>query len=413
MNRVLVLLAVTAATVISASAMPQPGEGKFGIGLDVGARKIYGDFKQEGIGVGAGGLVSYKLLPFADITLGFGYSQLKYNKPSTTTNMLNFDLKGNLEIISKGLFRPYVTVGAGLLNFDSGSGRTSVRAIFGGGGFRLHLSPKFNLFLGTDYRFVDTDALDGNSNLGTAKDGYFDVSSGVVYTLGGGQEEFGPDVIAAERAPFTEVEGESQYFDQTAQNNQGGYSSGNETNDMQEYVKLKSKVDRLSNTNVEQDQEIDELKRRLIERKKMLSTMKNKASRSRKKNLKKNTAMSGFSQIYEQALVNYYNKEYSEGVSLFRLLLQQYSNHALVSNCQYWIGQSLYAMNRYQEAIDEFYKVLGFNRSLKKDDALLLLGKAYLKIGSGDRARESFVRLMQDHPTSEFVEEAKEYVARL
>ncbi|MFQ5770777.1 MAG: tol-pal system YbgF family protein, partial [bacterium] len=186
-----------------------------------------------------------------------------------------------------------------------------------------------------------------------------------------------------------------------------------ETMNMEEYVKLKSRIDALSQGIDTKENEIERLQGSLSERKKLLTSLENKAAKQPMKNLAKTSSMSGFSEIYEEALANYYNKSYSEAISLFKVLLQQYPNHTLASNCQYWIGQSLFAMNRFQESIDAFYKVLSYERSLKKDESLFILGKAYLKIGSGERAKESFSRLIREYPNSEFVEDAKTYIGKL
>ena len=73
----------------------------------------------------------------------------------------------------------------------------------------------------------------------------------------------------------------------------------------------------------------------------------------------------------------------------------------------------MFSVNKYGDAIDEFYKVLSYQRSLKKDDSIFLLGQAYLKIGEGERAKESFTRLIREYPGSEFVKGAQGYLRNL
>lgn len=407
----------------SQSLFSQAEQGKIAIGLNTGATQIFGDATKPELGFTGGGSVAYRLLPFADFGLGVSYGQLGFNSFSTT--ILNFDIFTNLEVISKGKFRPYITLGAGLINYENkgtGIAPHTSSTYFGGGGFRFVANSMLSIYLGADYRFTDTDVLDfpipapGSD----ANDGYLNIRTGFNYHLGpkaSGNND--PQVIASTRAPFVEIDDQGYYQDDY--NNADSYnnyndtqpSGGNETKNMEEYVRLKSRIDQLSENVDSKEKEVGKLRNDLSSRKNRLSSMETMAAKKPSVQIRRNSSMNSFSDIYGEALTNYYNKNYSEAISLFELLLQQYPRHTLASNCQFWVGQSLFASDKYNDSITEFYKVLNFKRSLKKDDALLVLGKAYLKTGSGNRAKESFSRLILDYPNSEFVSEAKNYLARL
>lgn len=395
-------------------------EGKFGLGFQTGINRIYGDLTQtnqrEYFGFGFGGFLSYRVLPFADVALGLNFNQLRfdpvYNVPGwTNQNTVSGDLSANFSPFSIGRFRPYLSGGSGLLLFNG----NTVATYFGGGGMRYRLSPKLTLFASADYRFADTDRLDNASNAGTAKDGFLTANSGIVYSLGSSPDRDTPDVIAEEGAPFFEVDGSDDFmgFDDqpSAGSGRGARASGGKS--MEEYVRLKSRMDQLSGDLDARQREIADLRQRLRDKKQRLASLRGQAQRVPVKRLAKNTSVSSYSGIYEQALTNFYNKEYGEAVELFKLLLQRDPQNSLAGNCQFWLGQSLFELKRYQEAADEFYKVLSYERTLKKDDALFSLGQSYLQMGAGDRARESFVRLLRDFPSSEFTSEAKNYIAKL
>ncbi|MFQ5822994.1 MAG: tetratricopeptide repeat protein [bacterium] len=395
----------------------QISKDKLGFGLNVGGQRLYGDRTSVGIGIGFEGLVTYRILEFADLGFALGYNQLKYKMPSSvsnTTDIINVDLKGNFEILSKGPIRPYLSLGAGLLNFhvhNSGAGRFSDAAFFGGGGLKVQLSRQINWLIGADYRFITGDNLDNISlnNEGKSNDGFLNIRTGVIYSLH--KNETGKSqVIAMEKVPFYEVENEAMP-DEREPNNPLNVEQ--ETKDMEEYVRLKSRVDEITEQIDSKEEEISKLRDKLNEQKKKVASLERTAAKEPSVSIRKSSSMSGFSEIYEEALTNFYNKQHMEAISLFQLLLQQYPKHSLASNCQYWIGECYLAMNRYQESIDAFYKVLSFERSFKKDDSLFLLGKAYLKIGAGDRARESFARLIREYPNSEFIQEAKNYLGKL
>jgi tol-pal system protein YbgF len=402
---------------LSSTSHAQGFKSKFGFGLNIGGQRLYGDRTSVQLGVWFEGLINYRILKFADIAFALGYSQLKYKLPtsvSNTTDLINADLKGNFEIISKGLIRPYLSLGFGVISFNvynSGKGRFSDATLFGGGGVKIHLGNQFDWIVGADYRFTTSDELDniGLSPEGKSKDGFLNVRAGVNYHLASPDDET-PQILAMEKAPFYEIEG-------TPGSVVGGQkypaNAEQETKNMEEYVRLKSRIDDLAERIDSKEKEISNLQLQLNERKQKVTYMEQRAEKKSPVPIGSSSSMSGFSEIYERGLTNFYNKQYSEAISLFQLLLKQYPNHSLVSNCQYWIGESYLAMGRYQESIDAFYKVLSFPRSLKKDDSLFHLGKAFLKIGSGERARESFARLIREYPNSEFVREAKEYLGKL
>ncbi len=404
-----------AASLVVCTSVGFGQSGKFGVGIQGGVQKLYGDSKNVSLGPGLDGFLSYRVLKFADLALGFGYSKLKFD--GVTNDLLTADLKTNLELISKGIFRPMVSLGAGVVSYEGASGRKLTPSFFGGGSFSFRLSPKLAWHTGADYRFTTTDQIDGAPPGSKSKDGYLNVRTGITF-YPGGQEEGRPQILAYQRAPFFEVEEDPDtyrpFLDEPVYDNvDGGMPGQQEAKDMEEYVKFKSRIDALSQDMDSKEKKIIQMQNVLNERKRTLASMENRAEKQPGRSLPKNSSMSGFSEIYEEALINYYNKNYTEAISLLRLLLQQYSSHSLASNCQYWIAQSMFSMNQYGDSIDEFYKVLSYQRSLKKDDSIFLLGQAYLKIGEGERAKESFTRLIREYPHSEFVQGAQSYLRNL
>lgn len=416
-KRTAIVVTLMALVVMISTAQSQQ---RLGLGMNLGGQRLYGDRSDVQFSIGMEGLVTYQFLPFADIAFALGYSQLHYILPpsrSSTTDMFNFDLKSSLDIISEGPVKPYVILGLGALASkplrNSGAGTNWNASLFGGGGFKVRIHPQFDWYLGADYRFVTGDQLDNVFDEGASKDGYLNLRTGVTYYLTNGGYD-SPDVLAGERLPFYELEDEPYYYPEQPQSQQGSPNyPPQDTKDMEEYVKLRSRIDELSGTVDAREREISQLQNQLRERKAKIEAKEDLASAQPSKTVRTSPTGSGFSDIYEQALTNYYNKRYSEALALFRNLLQQYPNHALASSCQYWAGRSLFAMTRFDEAITEFLKVSTYGTSLKKDDALFYMGRAYLKLGSGQEAKERFSQLIQNYPTSEFVPEARNYLGKL
>lgn len=390
----------------------QDSRSSWGFGLNAGGQKLYGD-QRGGIGAGIEGFTSYRVAKFADISLALGYSQLKYFPQNFTrfTDLINADLKGNFDVFSKGFVRPYLTFGLGILSFEhksSSFGRFFDGAIIGGGGFMFKVHRLFDLQVSGDYRFLTGDQFDDpnvGGKQGKANDGYLNVRAGLAYYLP--KKAAGtPQVIAMEKAPFYELEEEPQYSERQSQGEA-------ETKDMEEYIKLKSKIDELSTQIDSKESRISNIRGALQHKKQKKTSLSKTVSRQSSRPILTSSARSDFTSTYEDALTNFYSKQHNGAISLFNFLLQRYPNHSLASSSQYWIGECNFAMGRYQEAIDAFQKVLSYKRSPKKDDSLFQLGKTYLKTGAGEGAKESFGQLIRDYPNSEYIFEARDYLSKL
>ena len=122
---------------------------------------------------------------------------------------------------------------------------------------------------------------------------------------------------------------------------------------------------------------------------------------------------SAFKSNYEAALQKFYDKQYRDAMRIFSGLMTSNPDHRLASNCDYWIGECYNAMGEYRNAIDSFGKVMNYRTSYKFDDALLMSGLCYLKIGDRITARENFQELVSRFPDSEYAPKAMRYLGRL
>ena len=77
---------------------------------------------------------------------------------------------------------------------------------------------------------------------------------------------------------------------------------------------------------------------------------------------------------YNAALNKYFQRDYPSAIKLFRKLIKANPEGIYADNCQYWIGESYYSMENYQQAIEEFSKVSSFPENNKADHALFKIG---------------------------------------
>lgn len=122
---------------------------------------------------------------------------------------------------------------------------------------------------------------------------------------------------------------------------------------------------------------------------------------------------SDFEGSYNSALSLFQSHQYDQAIDAFFQLLQQDPGHSLADNCQYWLGECRFAQGNYYHAVAEFNKVFAYDVPDKQDDAQLMLGLAYLKLGEITSAQNEFDWLVSCYASSEYVNTAHRYLRQL
>jgi len=115
---------------------------------------------------------------------------------------------------------------------------------------------------------------------------------------------------------------------------------------------------------------------------------------------------------YNAALGEFKRKNFQEAANQFQAILST-GTEKLADNCHYWIGESMYGMRKYDEAIKQFETVLGYPGSGKRPYAQLMIGNSYLGLGDKAAAKDAYNKLVSTYPSSSLVEKAKEKLSRL
>jgi len=435
-------LFVVAALVISLALTNSPSYGqgltasRLAVGVAVGGQKIYCD---GAVGSGIGGGIDiygkYNISPRFFTRLAIGYGELSdgtliFGTSEFSTDLVTLDVKGGVNLLTEGNVIPYAYVGAGgfYFHYDGPNPNLKGRFLGGygdasfmlGGGFEIRLNPNMALDFHTDYRFTTGDDLDG-INQGKGNDGYLNFRTGITYYLDSSPFSGSSSSLQlSEKSPLDEISGEGFGDSPDDELNAlieglDSYGAASDANmAMEEYVKLKSRVDQLGDAIRQKELEIEELKSQLMIRKEKISDLEN--------NLKKRSGalasslsadLSDFSSSYEQALQHYYSREFDAAIYMFSMLLETSPTHKLISNCQYWIGESYFGQGDFAQAVDAFQRVLAYDESFKRDDALLMMGRSYIKLGDKQTARQMFDQLMTDFPDSEYYQKARQYASGL
>ncbi|MCS5622469.1 MAG: tetratricopeptide repeat protein [Candidatus Marinimicrobia bacterium] len=116
---------------------------------------------------------------------------------------------------------------------------------------------------------------------------------------------------------------------------------------------------------------------------------------------------------YMKSLGHFQNQEYDSAIKGFSELVTSDATNGLADNCQYWLAEGYYSKKDFKRAIGEFTKVFNYAGTDKDDDAQLKLGLAYQSMGSIEKAKEEFQRLIDYFPGSEYYPKAKDSLRKL
>ena len=100
---------------------------------------------------------------------------------------------------------------------------------------------------------------------------------------------------------------------------------------------------------------------------------------------------------YQAAFELLKNQEYEQAATAFNQFLSTYPDSQLADNAQYWLAESYYVTEQFEEALRQFQVVIEqFPRSRKVPDALLKMGYCNYELGNWDQARAALSRVQRE-----------------
>lgn len=405
---------------------------KLGLGFNIGAQKLYSDYEKSNFAPGVEALMRFVLSPRFNLSLHLGYAELAAaaldstwyrDYPAFRTNLIYSDLKGNLALKITGRFRPYLFLGLGLHNFQyENADRYFDGSFIYGGGFEYFLQSSTAFEVYADYRHTTGDALDNIP--GGETDGYLQVRAGLTYyfkdRLAPQQKSLEEELIAMDQQDLMDLFAEEQPTD-TAQfkafeEKLTEMESKDAEFTMDSYLEYKSRIDQLNLVISQKEKEIEELRNDLDFKRDRIAELEDELQRRSVPTYampSSRTSSPSFSVDYEEGLRNFYSRQYQAAIETFQMLLVANPDHRLSSNCDYWIGESYFGLGDYYSAKESFQKVFAYDFSYKKDDATLMLGRCFQKLGDYPNARFWLESLLRDYPDSEYVAKARQHLNRL
>ncbi|MBN1465497.1 tetratricopeptide repeat protein [candidate division KSB1 bacterium] len=427
-KRISVFVIVMAAVVFTSSEVFAQEEYKptLGIGFNGGIQKPFCDVLHTGLSLAGEGFMRFLISDGFNVRLGVGYGELSdgFSYRTFHTTVFNADLKAHLYLVKSGAFRPYAALGFGAINYtyhpedppktpigDPALGGKAFWdvAFIAGGGADIMLSRKIALTASADYRHTTTDGLDGALQ-GTSKDGFLTARLGLVFFSGQkpkSEQELLAEAArrsAAEPAVVTPVETDDETADILA------LLMGTKTQPTTEAPAAASDLQK----------RVDELKKLINSKEQEIATMQNDLSAKDTKilDLQRELDQLGaftrdFSSAYREGLRLYSLRQHDKSIAIFRNLRENNPRHKLASNCIYWIGENYFLKRDYVSAIEALNAVFNYDFSYKTDDATLMLGRCYNKLGQNDRAIAYFQELITKYPDSEYIAKARQWIERI
>lgn len=118
--------------------------------------------------------------------------------------------------------------------------------------------------------------------------------------------------------------------------------------------------------------------------------------------------------LYDEGYTLFHQKDYDAAEERFGRFLQRYPNTDLTDNAQFWIGECRYARGELQGALEAFTATVErFPDGNKIPDALLKAGRCLQALGERDEARQTFEEIQRRFPGTVAAAAAAEHLAEL
>ncbi len=106
-------------------------------------------------------------------------------------------------------------------------------------------------------------------------------------------------------------------------------------------------------------------------------------------------------ELFDLGFGHIQRKDYAAAEQSFRDFVQRFPNDRLASDATYWLGESLFQRQRYQDAAEVYLVVTTkYESAAKAPDSLLRLGQSLAAIGQQEMACASFAQVARKYPRS-------------
>lgn len=117
---------------------------------------------------------------------------------------------------------------------------------------------------------------------------------------------------------------------------------------------------------------------------------------------------------YQAAFELLKEQRYEPAALAFQQFLVSFPDSQLADNAQYWLAESYYVTDQFEDALKEFEVVINkYPRSRKVPDALLKIGYSNYELERWDAARSSLARVQSEYPDTTAARLAEQRIKRM
>lgn len=380
---------------------------RLGIGLQVNSQKLYGDSHTGTFEYGVNPLslrLNIKSSLFIDAEAGYSKAKVINSAGLLETDFFNGGLKFGYRLFNRARVTPLLYAGVGAFSYESSSGGRIYDGYGAlGGGLEFFVNRFLGINLTADYRMTTNDNLDG-ADLTSAKDSFLNISFGFNYYMGSSRTHYSHDIEYDMLGDYSAVEQIGKFEDEivpASSMSPAYYASYNFKKEqlMHAIAKSESEIKLLKTKVSVMKEHSDELEERI----KMAGLMGDESVENQRKNK--------YLIHYRNAIILYQAHYYENTILTLETLIEEKPFHPLTASAWYWIGESRFSLEKYQEAAAAFRRAsLMTKSSLKSEISQLMIGLCHMKNGEETAARINFEKLIQLSSNASCSELAREYL---
>jgi len=112
---------------------------------------------------------------------------------------------------------------------------------------------------------------------------------------------------------------------------------------------------------------------------------------------------------YDDAFIMTRRTEYAKAIDGFKQFILNCPNHANIPNAYYWMGESYYALEQYDDAIAQFRTLVDtYKNSTRVASALYKIARSLEEEGKLDDAKKAFQKVIDEYPDTLEAKQSKE-----
>ena len=185
-----------------------------------------------------------------------------------------------------------------------------------------------------------------------------------------------------------------------------------------ELLRMNGLVDQIGHKNEQEEKETvrfrEDLKEQIENLREEVKLLQASTKVTKEVEQARKKAAQGAVDLYQQALDLIKQKNYKDAKKILRTYIEKHPHGKRVANAYFWMGECEYNLQRFEEAILEYQKVISrYPKSNKVPDSLLKQGIAFAKLGDNESAKIVLNKLIKKYPKSPQVSVAKKKLARI